>query len=162
MQINISKPKNQKSVIGEIFRKISRKNGIVALSVTLLLSAVITEIAIIGAIIAYALTNANYSIRLASEALASARAGISDGLIRIMRDKNWSSAGYNLPVGLGGADIVVCKDARSGGGVCDVPDIGKREITAIGRAFTKSQTLRAVIDVDSLTGEARVVEILEI
>ncbi len=134
--------------------KIEKQKGIVALSVTLLLSAVIVEIAAIGAIIAYTLTNANYAARLTSEAGSAARAGLADALMKIARDKNWSSvAPYSLSVGGGSVDVTVLKDS---------PSIGKREVTATGKAFTRRQKIRAVVDVNDVTGEARLVEALEV
>ncbi len=131
-----------------------RQNGIVALSVTLLLSAVIVEIAVIGAIIAYTLTNANYNARLGSEAIAAARAGLADAMMKIVRDKNWSSiVPYSLSVGGGSVDVTVVKDS---------PSVGKREIIATGKAFTRRQKIRAIVDVNDVTGVVRLVEALEV
>lgn len=143
--------------------RIQKERGIVALSVTLLLSAVIVEIVVIGALIAYALTSGNYSARLSAEAIAAARAGVHDAFIKIVRDKNFSAnPAYTIDVGSRSADVVVCKDSKTVASACDTPSTGEREVTSVGKALAKRQKLRAVIEVDDITGESRLLSLEEI
>ncbi len=140
-----------------------RQSGIVTLAVTLLLSAIIVEIVIIGAVLAYTVTNSNYAARLSAEALSAAKAGVSDALIKIIRDKHFgANPSYELSIGGRSVEVTVCKDAKTGISNCDTPSIGEREITSVGKALTRRQKIRAIVDVDAVTGEARVVSITEL
>ena len=133
--------------------------GVVALSVTLLLGAIIVEIGAIGVLLAYALNSANYGARLAAEALSAARAGVSDAMLRLIRNKGFvADPAYVLSVGSRVADVRVCNNEYP----CGTPVIGKAQITSIGKAFPKSITVEAVVDIAPVTGEIRLVSIKEL
>ena len=128
--------------------------GIAFLPTVLLQSAVIVELGIAGALLVYLLNNANLGVRLSAEALAAAQAGIEDGIIRIIRDKNYSTAGYTLTVGSRLATVAVCKDSCAG--------IGKSLITVKAKAANKFRQLQAVVEVNSITGKIEIQSIKEV
>jgi hypothetical protein len=139
--------------------KAKRQKGVVALSVTLLLGAIIVEIGAIGVLLAYTLNSVNYGARLASEALFAARAGVSDALLRLIRNKNFvANPPYALSVGSRNVEVKVCNNEYP----CGTPNPGKAEIISSGKAFPKSATLQAVVDIAPVTGEIRLASIKEL
>ncbi|NCO89682.1 hypothetical protein GW883_02155, partial [Candidatus Wolfebacteria bacterium] len=117
------------------------------LPVILLVGGLIVEIGITGAFIAYFLSQSGFGIKLSEEALAAARAGIEDAKIRIVRDKNFNPSPnpYTLIVGSRSSQVTICKD------ICVGAD--KFQVDSLGIAFNKRRKIRAVIYVNSLTGE---------
>lgn len=129
--------------------------GIAFLPTILILSAVIVELGIAGTLLVYLLNNVNLGARLSAEALAAAQAGTEDGIIRVIRDKNYSNvAGYILDVGDRSVTVTVCKDICAG--------VGKHLITSRGKAINKFRQLEAVLEVNPITGEMRVETIKEV
>lgn len=137
--------------------KATMKSGVVAVTTVLILGAVIVEIGVAGTIIAYLLNNSNYGARLSSEALAASKAGIHDAWLKIAGNKDFSSAGYTLSVGTRSTDVVVCKDFVTTATDCDTASAGKTEIISTGRAVSVRRRFRAVVDVNALTGESKIV-----
>ncbi len=120
----------------------------------LLISGIIVEISVAGVLVAYFFSQSGFGIKLSAEALGAANAGISDALIRIVRDKNFSHLGYNLIVGRGQSYVEVCKDVCVGS--------GKHEIISTGSVLTKRRKIKAIVNVDGTTGEVKVESIKEI
>ena len=119
------------------------------LPVILLVGGLIVEIGITGAFIAYFLSQSGFGIKLSEEALAAARAGIQDATIRIVRDKNFNPSPnpYTLTIGNRSAQVTICKDTCAG--------TDKFQVDSLGIAFNKRRKIRAVIYVNSLTGEVK-------
>jgi len=119
------------------------------LPVILLVGGLIVEIGIAGAFIAYFLNQSGFGIKLSEEALAAARAGIQDATIRIVRDKNFNPSPnpYTLTIGNRSAQVTICKDTCAG--------TDKFQVDSLGIAFNKRRKIRAVIYVNSLTGEVK-------
>jgi len=119
------------------------------LPVILLVGGLIVEIGITGAFIAYFLSQSGFGIKLSEEALAAARAGIEDAKIRIVRNKNFNPSPnpYTLIVGSRSAQVTICKDTCAG--------TDKFQVDSLGIAFNKRHKIRAVIYVNSLTGEVK-------
>src|SRR3989338_5812168 len=107
-----------------------RKSKCIAtLPVVLLISAIVIELTIAGVILAAFLSNTVFSSKLSSEALAAARAGAQDAIVKIIRDKNFSApSGYSLPniSNRTSAQVTVLRDT---------PVVGLDEITSVGTAF---------------------------
>ncbi len=136
---------------------IKKSKAAATLPVVLLVGGLAVEIGIAGAFVAYFLSQSSFGIKLSGEALAASKAGIQDAKMRIIRDKNFipSPNPYTLSVGTNSAQITVCKDLKTVSSACDTPMTGKFEITSLGTAFTKYRQVRAIIYVDSTTGEAK-------
>lgn len=139
-----------------------KNNGVAALPTMLLIGGIIAEIGIAGAFISYLYSQSSFGIRLSEEALSAAQSGIQDAIIKIIRNKDFSSAGYNLTINNKSANIIVCKDSRSASINCDTLNSGKSEITSTGAALTKRKKLRAIVNVNSSTGEVKVESVNEI
>ena len=129
--------------------ELNDKKAAVTLPVILLVGGLIAEISIAGAFIAYFLNQSGFGIKLSEEALAAARAGIQDATIRIVRDKNFNPSPnpYTLTIGNRSAQVTICKDTCAG--------TDKFQVDSLGIAFNKRRKIRAVIYVNSLTGEVK-------
>lgn len=125
-----------------------------ALPAMLFIGGIIVEIGIAGAFISYYLSQSGFGVKMSAEALAAAEAGVQDAIIKIIRNKNFTSSGYDLAVGNRSTNVVVCKDSCSG--------TGKHKITSIGSAAVKRRKIEAVVNVNSTTGEVKIESILEV
>lgn len=123
--------------------------AVATLPVILLVGGLIVEIGIAGAFIAYFLNQSGFGVKLSEEALAAARAGVQDALIRIVRNKNFNPSPnpYTLTIGNRSAQITVCKDTCAG--------TDKFQVDSLGIAFTKRRQVRAILYVNNLTGEVK-------
>lgn len=145
--------------------KDGRRNnrGIAALATILLLGAIIVEIALVAVLMLRVITGLSFGVKLSFEALAAAEAGLEDVKLKLTRDRNRSfpipPTSYILKLGEHEATVTVCKNfiTTNEAMPCGTPAIGKEEVTTIGRALTKYRRLRAVLDVDNVSG--RIVEI---
>lgn len=133
----------------------SKKNGMAALPVVLLLGGFITEIVVVLMATSYLSLGTELGIRLSADAYFAARSGVNDGLMKIVRDKNFTSSAYTLTVGDAVAQVTVCKDAPC-------TDNGKSKITSIGITQSRTRRFEAVATVDSLTGEVGLESLKEI
>ena len=134
--------------------------GIAALPVIILSSFIVVELVVAGVLVAYLLNSSSLGVRRANETLSAAQAGILDATMKITRNKNFFTSststlsfGNNLY-----AEVVVRKD---------YPIAGKHEIKSIGyisiggiRRFSKK--LRAILNVNSLTGKTELESFEEI
>lgn len=140
-----------------------KNNGVAALPTILLLGGIIVEIAIAGAFVSYLFSQGSFGIRASEEALSFAQSGIQDAIIRIIRNKDFSStSGYDITIANKTAHIVVCKGSKSVGSDCNVLNDGKDEITSLGTVMIKKRKLRAIVNVNVNTGEVKVESINEI
>lgn len=132
------------------------RTGVIAFGTVLILGAIITEIAIVGSFLAYLLNKSNYGTRLSGEALAAARAGIDDGVAHILKQRLFPTCtlSYSITAGNATADVVIQNT------VCSANGEGYT-VTATGKSLTKRRKLQAVVDVDPLTRESRVVSSVE-
>lgn len=136
--------------------------AMVALPTILFIGGLIVEISLAGIFVSYYLSQSGFGIKRSSEALAAAQAGIEDALLRIVRNKNFlDNDGYELPVGNTSANIVVCRDSKTVDTLCDTLNNGKSEITSTGTSFLKKRKLRAIVNINSATGEIKVESIEE-
>ena len=121
----------------------------------LLIGGITVEISIAGVLISYLLSQSNFGIKLSEEALSAANSGIEDSIMKIVRDKNYSSPSSTLFIDYrSSAEVSVCRDVCSG--------VGKYEINSIGSSLNKRRKIQALITADSLTGEIKTEYIKEI
>lgn len=128
--------------------------GFSAMPLILMTGGLIVQIAVTLTVSNFLLNNSEFGARLSSLALESAYSGINDAYLKIVRDKSFTSAGYSLSVGGNSVDIVVCKDSPPP--TC--AGAGYQRISATGRTLNSGyelyRKLEAVVNVDSVTGEA--------
>lgn len=137
-------------------RKLSK--GVATLPIVILIGGLIADIGITGVFMAYFLNQSSFGIKLSDEALAASRSGISDAELKIVRNKNFNPSPntYILNVGDRSSQITVCRNFKTVSTACDTAMSNKYEITSLGIAFTRRRQLRAIIQVNSVTGEIKV------
>jgi hypothetical protein len=128
-------------------RKIKSKRAIAALPTLLVIGGAIVDIGIIVAAGIYFLTSADFGVRLSAEALAAAKSGIQDGVMRLSRDKNLLIPSYSLVVGgRSSVEVTICADTPQCGGS------GHHLVSAVGKSFTKRRKMEAILKVNANTG----------
>ena len=137
---------------------IFKRGGVSALPTVLLLGGIIIEISIAIAFLTYIFNQTNFAARLSSEALAIAKAGVADAIVRVINNKDCPVAGcpafYTLSINNRTAAITICKDTCAG--------IGKTQIESSGAAFLQNRKLRAVLNVNPTTGKVDIESVQEI
>ncbi|MEK7147045.1 MAG: four helix bundle protein [Patescibacteria group bacterium] len=144
-----------KSLNSKFYILNSRNRGQAALPTVLIIGGVLFEIAIGLTFIFFLLLNSGLGERLAAEALGVARAGVADAFIRIARDKNFSSASFNVPIDSRTATVTVTRDVSN-------PAFERKTITSIGAAGARQRKLQAVLVVVSNTGKIDLESINEV
>ena len=126
----------------------------------LLLGSIIIEIVIAMAFLTYYFNTLNFSARLASEALETARAGAQDGINKVILDKNCCpSTTYTVATSNGRvATVKICKDVT-----CDGVTFisGQTQIISTAAVLNKQKTIEADLTVDTITGLVTVNQIKE-
>ncbi len=127
----------------------TKKSAFASLPVILLIGGMLVEIGIAGAFVAYFLSQSGFGVRSSQDAFAASQAGIQDAILRIVRDKNFNPSPnpYSIAVGSNSAQVSVCKDTCAG--------TNKFQVDSTGSASIKRRKIRAVIGVNSLTGEVK-------
>ncbi len=133
------------------------QKGISALPTILVLGGVIMNIAIAATLGVFLIVSSGFGDRLSAEALAAAHAGIKDGMLKVARNKDFttSTGGYTFPVGNRAVTVIVCRDLPECGGT------GKTKVTAIGNAMTRKRTLEAILTVSPF-GEINMQSLAEV
>lgn len=130
-------------------------NGIAALPTILILGFIVVDIILAVTATSYVFIESEFGVKLSQDAYQAAQAGVKDAVIKIVRDKNFTSAAITLTVGDYSAEVSVCKDLP-----CVA--IGKHKIISLGKAQTRRRQLEAILNVDSATGEVRLESLKEI
>src|SRR3989338_5112355 len=135
---------NSNIILNSRFQIPNSIRGIPALPTILIISGIVAEIAITGVLISYLLSSSGFGARLSAEAWAAARAGVNDAVIKVARDKNFTTGGgdYTISVGNNTATIVV-----------DEPSSGKKRIRSTGAAKIFSKKIEAIYSIDTTTGK---------
>jgi len=143
---------------------LKEKKASITLPVVLLIGGLIMEIAIAGAFLAYFLGQSGFGLKLSAEALAAARSGVEDARLKIVRDKNFTASPnpYTMAVGSRSAEVTVCKNFRTVSSACDTVMSGKYEVTSLGSAMSKRRQLKAILYIDSTTGEVQLESLNEV
>lgn len=123
------------------------------LPLVIMIGLVIVELGVAMAFLVYLSNLSSYGTRLAQEALFGSRSGVNDAILRVIRDKDWSSAGYNITVGRATVTIIVEKN---------VPDTNQDKITSTGTALIRQKKLQAVVSIDPNTATVSLVSLTEI
>lgn len=132
--------------------RLTQRQGVVFLALVLVIGGVLVAVATALAVLTFSNVNSNQSTRFSAEALAVAKAGALDGLMRVVYDKNFQSQGYNLPVGARTARIIVAKDISA---------TGETEVCSTATVLQRTVTLHSVLSVDVGTGLVNLVSTAE-
>ncbi|MEK7115007.1 MAG: hypothetical protein AAB847_01465, partial [Patescibacteria group bacterium] len=131
------------------------KKGVVVIPTVLMLGGLLAVIALTGSLIVYLLSRSNFNIRLSAGALLSAKTGLQDGVLRLIRDTNFiSSAGYD-PTGESKNQVKINV-------ILSNVDVVRKEIISVGCASARYRQLRGVVEINKNTGELKVLSIEEV
>jgi uncharacterized protein (UPF0333 family) len=131
------------------------KRGQIALPYVLLISGVIIEIAIAGALVVYFLSTSTRGEKLNARASAAAYSGIQDAMKRISKNKENGTGKYCITIDADEVKIDVVQDT-----VTD-PNNHIYTITATGEAADRVTEFSAVLAVAKTTGVLHVQSIEE-
>ncbi|MDP3729337.1 MAG: hypothetical protein Q8R26_01085 [bacterium] len=124
---------------------LSTRKGIAALPTILIMGSIIVEITIAATVSAFLVVNTEAGARFSEAALLAAKSGANDALLRITRDRTFSSSLYQLPVGVGvQADVIVAAEG-----------FNKKKVTATGSLRNWKRKIEAVVSLDDQTGLIR-------
>lgn len=133
------------------------RSGQVALPFILIVSGIIIEITLASTIVAYFLSSSGLSERLQTRALVAARAGVHDGVMRVVRDKEYgaTSKQYSFSIDRDNVSVSVTRVINGGA------NIYIYTIIAVGDAGGRERQIIATLSVSQTTGEARVESLVE-
>jgi len=130
-----------------------KNRGVTLLPLVIMIGLVIVELGVAMAFVVYLSNLSSYGTRLAQEALFGARSGIDDAILKIIRDKNFSSAGYALTVGRVNVWVVVEQNQ---------PLTNQDRITSTGTVLLRQKQYQAIVSVDPQTLVVSLVSLTEI
>ncbi|MFA6521574.1 MAG: hypothetical protein WCT53_04280 [Candidatus Gracilibacteria bacterium] len=137
-RINL-KNRLKKMIAGKIKMFFTPKNrGVALLPMIIAMSFIVLVIVLSLSSMGMVETNLGVGQKKADDAFFVANAGVSDGMMKVVRNKNYSSAGYDLTVGNGTANIVV---------ETSTPSSGKSTITSTGTVGTSKRKIQVVVSI---------------
>lgn len=135
-----------------------RRRGIAVLPVMILIGAIIVEIAIVGGILAFYGSTSNLAIRASQEALFTARSGVEDALIKIVRNKGFTAATpYAVSVNSGIATTTASITV-----IVSSTNAAQKIIVATSSVMNRTKTVQAVVNIDSVSGKVDIVSFGEV
>jgi hypothetical protein len=124
--------------------------GQAALSLVILVGGIIVAIGVGLAFIVGTSISASAAYQAGTRAEQVAAAGVSDALLRLVRDRAFAAtSGYTMPLDSYQATVTVTQNT---------PVTGQVTINALARVSGYKRTLQAIAAVDQITGEVTVVQ----
>lgn len=160
--MNHAEDENLKPMLHALtFKK--NNSGVSTLPTMLLLGSIIIEIVIAMAFLTYYFNTLNFSSRLASESLETARAGAQDGINKVILDKNaYFVPAYQVTTSSGRtANVTITRPNPCSSDFVATPT-GTTQIDSTATVFNKNRTIRAVVQVDCLSGQVGVTSLSEL
>ena len=126
--------------------------GAAAITTILIMGIIVAEIAVAAAVASYFASQTELGLKAVYMASFAAQSGIDDAIIKINRNKSFSSTTYPLTVGNASASVKVCNGWYTITTSCDTSKTGIFEVTSLGSYLGKQSRMRAILNVDSTTG----------
>ncbi len=121
------------------------KRGQAALSFVFLIGVIVLSIGVAVAFLANSFLNSGYGYQAANRAMAVASAGAEDALMRLARNKDFSSvSSYSVPVGSDSASVTVNQN---------LPATGQAKIISSATVSFQQRKIQVVVSVDGTTGQ---------
>lgn len=133
--------------------QLKQRLGVAFLPLVLVIGGILVSVAVATAVLTFSNINSNQSTRAASEALFVAKAGASDGIMRVVYNKNYSSSCYSIPVGSRTAYVVVTKDQ---------PATGNTQVYSKAIISNRTRTFYSLLGVDATTGVVNLISTQEV
>ncbi len=136
------------SSIYSIFYILHSRRGQAALSLVFLIGGIIILVGVSLTFIVVSFIGSNYGFQMSNRALAAASGGANDAVIKLLRDKDFSSAGYTVTIGSDSAAVAVTQNS---------PIAGQAKIISTGTASSYQRKIQAVAAVNATTGQVQLV-----
>lgn len=121
-----------------------RRNGQGIIVLVLLFGTIIIAVASTISFVTANFVNYGYGFYAGNQALAAASGGAEDALLRLLRNKDFSSSGYSVPIGNITATVSVTQN---------YPATGQARILSKAAVSSRVKQVEAIASVDSNTGE---------
>lgn len=135
-------------------RFFTKEKGMTMLPLVLVVGTVMIEFGIALTFVIYMSNLSSYGNRLSEEAFLAARSGVNDAILKLIRDKDFSTTGYSLTVGIRGSSMVVVENGQ--------PNSDQARITSTGTVLTRQKKIQAIVSIDSNTSLINLVSMEEI
>jgi len=116
------------------------EKGVMALSSVLVLSLILLVLGLAMAFSGFVQSNIAFNQDKAAIAFYVAEAGAKDAMQKVIRNKNYSNAGYSIVMSEGNANIAVSKD---------VPAPDRTEILSTGIVGANTKKVRVVLNTNA-------------
>ncbi len=125
------------------------RRGQAALSFVFLIGVIVLSIGVAVAFLANSFLNSGYGYQAANRAMAVASAGAEDALMRLARNKDFSSvSSYSVPVGSDSASVTVNQNS---------PSTGQAKIVSSATVSFQQRKFQVVVSIDSATGQVSLI-----
>ncbi|MDO8664875.1 MAG: hypothetical protein Q7K44_05045 [Candidatus Liptonbacteria bacterium] len=136
-------------ILSSKFQAPNPRQGQAALSFVFLIGVIVLSIGVAVAFLANSFLNSGYGYQAANRAMAVASAGAEDALMRLARNKDFSSvSSYSVPVGSDSASVTVNQNS---------PAAGQAKIVSNATVFFQQRKIQAVVSIDSTTGQVSLI-----
>lgn len=126
----------------------TNRKGQAALSFVFLIGIITLSIGVTVALLAASFLNSGYGFQSANKAMALASAGAEDALMRLARNKDFSSVSpYSVPVNSDSASVTVNQNS---------PLSGQAKIISTATSFFQQKKIQVIVSINSTTGEISV------
>lgn len=123
--------------------------GQAVLSTVFLIGGIIILVGLGLAVLASSFINSTYGFQAALRAQAVASSGIHDGLMQLVRNKDFADVvGYTVPLGADSAAVTVTQNA---------PATGEATIYSTATVSQRRRAIKVVVSIDSTYGRVTVV-----
>lgn len=126
------------------------RRGQAALSLVFLVGGITVVLGATLALLAYSFLSSGYGFEASQRAYSAARSGAADGILQLVRNKSYASAGYTVPTGTTSATVTVTQNS---------PTTGQVTITSAATVALRLRTVRAVAAVDTTTGQVTILSL---
>ncbi len=137
------------NILLSTFYFLPSRKGQTALSLVFLIGIVIVSIGATIAFLSSSFLSSGYGFQAANRALAIATAGVEDGLVKLIRNKDFSAGTpYSVPVDNDSATVTVTQNS---------PVAGQATIISSGTALFRQRKIQVIVAINSTTSEVSVI-----
>ena len=130
-----------------------RRHGQTLLTLVLLIGGILVTVAAVLIVMVLSLTSAGYGFRAGQSAMAVAMGGVEDAMLQLVRNGQFSSAGYAVTTDVGSATVAVTQNSPSAGYVT---------VLSIASISNATRKLSAVFAEDASTTQVNLVSITQL
>jgi hypothetical protein len=153
----VEKPKkryNERAMDQGKFNFYKSRKGQVALMTIFLIGSFIVLMTLTLAFLSISIVSSNRAVQASNRALSVATAGVQDAVLRLIRNKSYSTATpFRIEVNGDFADVSVANTSDAN---------GQAIITSTSTVNTSQKVIQAVISIVSSTGQVRVLSLRQI